>query len=179
MKLIKEISLVIIVGAILGLILTQAIERQEKYECQKWQGWLNDYSLYVPADWQKTQCGRQGINLGEIAKEAEAVKKEETKPKEASYHEIYSAVFGYNSEIGQTDSEPFIMASGKRVYDGAIACPTRMPFGAKVVVKGKVFTCEDRMAERYRDGDYFDIWFASKEDAKNWGVVYTNVKIYD
>jgi 3D (Asp-Asp-Asp) domain-containing protein len=75
----------------------------------------------------------------------------------------------YNSEVGQTDADPEIMASNKKVYAGAIACPTKYAFGTKIKVAGKTYTCEDRMAERYRDGEYFDIWMESGIAADNWG----------
>lgn len=75
----------------------------------------------------------------------------------------------YNSEVGQTDADPEIMASNKKVYAGAIACPIKYSFGTKIKVAGKTYTCEDRMAEKYRDGEYFDIWMESGVAADNWG----------
>jgi len=75
----------------------------------------------------------------------------------------------YTSKIEQTDSDPEIMASNKKVYDGAIACPTKYAFGTKIKVAGKIYTCEDRMSEKYRDGEYFDIWMESEMAANNWG----------
>lgn len=75
----------------------------------------------------------------------------------------------YNSEVGQTDADPETMASNKKVYAGAIACPTKYAFGTKIKVAGKTYTCEDRMAERFRDGEYFDIWMESENAADNWG----------
>jgi 3D (Asp-Asp-Asp) domain-containing protein len=85
----------------------------------------------------------------------------------------------YNSEIGQTDADPEIMASNKKVYAGAIACPTKYAFGTKIKVAGKTYTCEDRMAERYRDGEYFDIWMESGTAADNFGrqnIAYEIIK---
>ncbi len=73
----------------------------------------------------------------------------------------------YTSEASQTDSTPFIMASGKRVYDGAIA-NNCLPFGNKVEVNGKTYTVEDRMNKRY-GCDHFDIWFKSKAEALKFG----------
>ncbi len=82
---------------------------------------------------------------------------------------IMAEVSAYTSEVNQTDDDPFTMASGKHVYDGAIACPDRFPFGTKVEIDGKVYTCEDRMNARYRDGNYFDIWMSNKAEAINFG----------
>jgi 3D (Asp-Asp-Asp) domain-containing protein len=75
----------------------------------------------------------------------------------------------YTSRVSETDSDPFTMASGKKVYDGAIACPLKYKFGTKIEVKGKVYTCEDRMNSRYQNGEYFDIWFESYDEAIKFG----------
>jgi 3D (Asp-Asp-Asp) domain-containing protein len=77
---------------------------------------------------------------------------------------IFSA---YNAEVGQTDADPFSMASGRRVYDGAIA-NNCLPFGTKVEVNGKAYTVEDRMNVRY-GCDHFDIFMWSKADALKFG----------
>lgn len=81
-------------------------------------------------------------------------------------------VTGYSSTESQTDDTPFIMASGKRVYDGAIACPRKYKFGQKVEITGKIYTCEDRKNIRYESypEEWFDIWFESQELALNWGI---------
>lgn len=84
----------------------------------------------------------------------------------------------YNSEAGQTDSTPFITASGDRVYDGGIACPSRFKFGTKVEVKGKIYKCNDRMNTRYSTGNYFDIWTEEKQDALTFGRQSLQVKVY-
>lgn len=76
-------------------------------------------------------------------------------------------VSGYSSEVGQTDSTPFIMASNKRVYDGAIANNCK-DFGEKVWLMGKEYTVEDRMNRRY-DCTHYDIWFESKDEALAFG----------
>jgi 3D (Asp-Asp-Asp) domain-containing protein len=55
----------------------------------------------------------------------------------------------YNAEEGQTDSDPFTMASGKRVYEGAVASNCH-PFGTKVEIEGLgTFEVQDRMNSRY------------------------------
>ena len=40
-----------------------------------------------------------------------------------------------------------IMASGRPVYEGAVACPRWLKLGTKVRVDGKIYTCEDRYAK--------------------------------
>lgn len=76
-------------------------------------------------------------------------------------------VTAYSSEVGQTDSTPFLTASGQRVRDGIIACPRHLPFGTMVEIQGKVFICEDRMNIRYTNN--YDIWMESKTEALAWG----------
>lgn len=89
---------------------------------------------------------------------------------------IQAIVYGYSSEISQTDDTPEIMASGETVYRGAIACPARLSFGTKVVVENKIFTCEDRMHKRYQDKEVYDIWYPDKKSAITHGK--KNLTIY-
>jgi len=41
-----------------------------------------------------------------------------------------------------------LMASGKPVHVGAIACPRFLPLGTQVAISGQHYTCEDRYLER-------------------------------
>lgn len=90
---------------------------------------------------------------------------------------IDATVYAYNSVEGQTDGNPRVMADAFYVYDGAIACPSRIPFFTRVRILGRTYTCHDRMAARYRDGDNFDIWMESVEDARDWGVKNLTVEV--
>lgn len=97
---------------------------------------------------------------------------------ESKYIETFIAeVTAYNSEVSQTDSDPFIAANGKNVFDGGIACPARYKFGTRIEIEGRVYECNDRMAKRYRGGNFVDIWMESKEDSKNWGRKTLEIKI--
>lgn len=91
-------------------------------------------------------------------------------------------VTNYTPEKGQTDARPREMASGKDVYDGAIATGDRsVPFGTKVYIPElkKEFTVEDRMNKRFdksskQQRDFIDIVHAkankkTKEKAINFG----------
>ena len=73
----------------------------------------------------------------------------------------------YNAEVGQTDSDPFTMASGKKVFEGAVA-NNCLPFGTKVKVGEKIYEVQDRMNSRY-DCDHFDIYMESYDDAIKFG----------
>lgn len=82
---------------------------------------------------------------------------------------IVASVSGYTSRPQETDDDPFITASGDHVYDGGVACPSWLAFGDKVLISGKVYTCNDRMNVRYRQGNYFDIWFSDLDAALSHG----------
>lgn len=82
---------------------------------------------------------------------------------------IEATVTAYSSSEDETDDRPWEMASGRTVYEGAIACPSRFEFGTRIVIDETIYTCEDRMNKRYRDGNYFDIWMGSKVDALKYG----------
>lgn len=77
----------------------------------------------------------------------------------------------YSSTSDQTDDDPFIMASGKYVYDGAIAA-NFLPFGTKVrfpeIYGDKIFTVEDRMNRRF--SDRIDIWMETRREAEIFGI---------
>lgn len=55
----------------------------------------------------------------------------------------------YNPEIGQTDADPYTMANGEKVYEGAIASNC-YPIGTKLKLEGfGEFTVADRMNKRF------------------------------
>lgn len=77
-------------------------------------------------------------------------------------------VTAYTASVDETDASPLIMASGKMVYLGAIACPRSIDLGEKIEIKGLgVYTCEDRMNIRYTNN--FDIFMTTKAEALKFG----------
>ena len=76
-------------------------------------------------------------------------------------------VTAYSSTVDQCDSTPFITADGSRVSEGGIACPRYIPFDTLVKIDDKIYTCNDRMNTRY--AHRFDIWFADREQATQFG----------
>lgn len=123
----------------------------------------------VGAGWGYTYIYHHASDLFEsktvVIKVAEAAKIEEVKEEEVEKTiGIFSA---YNAEAAQTDADPFIMASGKKVYKGAIA-NNCLPFGTKVKVNGKIKVVEDRMNSRY-DCNHFDIFMDSYDEAIQFG----------
>jgi len=80
-------------------------------------------------------------------------------------------VTAYSSTPDQTDSTPFITASGSHVRDGIVAC-NFLSFGTYVrfpdMYGDKVFVVEDRMA--LRNSHKIDIWFPTRSEAYQFGV---------
>ncbi|TAK05051.1 hypothetical protein EPO33_03590 [Patescibacteria group bacterium] len=88
-------------------------------------------------------------------------------------------VTAYSSTPDQTDSTPFITASGTHVRDGVFAA-NFLPIGTRVkipeVYGDKIFIVEDRMNARYRV--HGDIWMETREQAKKWGIKYVTLEVY-
>lgn len=86
----------------------------------------------------------------------------------------------YNSEIGQTDSTPFITASGTHVRPGVIAA-NFLPIGTRVKIPDlygdQVFVVEDRMNARYHKR--VDIWMEHHADAIAFGVKNIAIEVYN
>jgi hypothetical protein len=78
-----------------------------------------------------------------------------------------AVVTAYTSTRRQTSSHPRITASGKRVFDGVVACPRRFPFGTKVLIAGKIYECLDRLNLKY--DSRFDIWKPNTRAARVFG----------
>ena len=87
----------------------------------------------------------------------------------------------YSSTVAQTDSTPFITASGSTVRDGIVA-NNMLPFGTEIRIPelygDKVFVVEDRMHSK--KGDYHvDIWFPSYGEAINFGAKTTYIEVLE
>jgi 3D (Asp-Asp-Asp) domain-containing protein len=90
-------------------------------------------------------------------------------------------ITAYSSRVEETDSTPFVTASGKTVADGIIA-NNMLPFGAKIRIPelygDKIFVVEDRMHQR--KGKYhIDIWFPEYSQAKEFGAKLTYIEILE
>jgi len=79
---------------------------------------------------------------------------------------------GYSSTVEQTDSTPFITASGSTVKDGIVA-NNLLPFGTEIRIPelygDKIFVVEDRMNKR-KGYYHVDIWFPEYAQAKEFGA---------
>ena len=94
---------------------------------------------------------------------------------------ITMVVTAYSSTVSQTDSDPFITASGDWVRDGIVA-NNLLPFGTKIripeIYGEKVFVVKDRM--HWRKGYYhLDIWFPDYWEAKSFGKTSAYIEILE
>lgn len=125
---------------------------------------------------QKTNADFVDTNQGKIL----YILKTETQIQKIS-KKIKAVVTAYSSTPDQTDSTPFITASGKPVAENIVA-NNMLPFGTKIRIPelygDKVFIVGDRMNKRM--GDYrFDLWMTSRSLALNFGVKTTEVEILE
>lgn len=93
------------------------------------------------------------------------------------YEKIIGIVSMYNAIEGQTDESPLITASGSLVNSKTAACPIWLKFGSRIRVLGQEFICTDRMAKRYREGNYFDLIAPDIETALNFGRKKVSVEL--
>lgn len=107
-----------------------------------------------------------------------AIKKHRPKIKIISIKKSSTIVTAYSSTVDQTDSTPFINASGKRVRFGTVAC-NFLPLGTKIKFDNfypqLVFVVEDRMNKRFNNR--IDIWFPSRAQATAFGKRKMNYQI--
>jgi len=82
----------------------------------------------------------------------------------------------YSSSPDETDSNPFITASGSHVHVGTLAT-NFLPFGTRVRIGNITYTVEDRMNSRYNGLYIVDVWYPSKGEAINFGVRVLEMEI--
>lgn len=120
-------------------------------------GWSTAYTLY-----NEQTTYSISVEQPRIIEEAKA---EAVAPVEVWSKAEFSA---YTASSDETDGSPLVMASGKMVYKGAIACPRGIAFGSVIEVRGGgKFVCEDRMNSRYEN--HFDIFMLTKTEALQFG----------
>jgi 3D (Asp-Asp-Asp) domain-containing protein len=89
----------------------------------------------------------------------------------------HATVTAYSSSPDETWGDPFITASGRRVFDGLVACPRKIPFGTKVRIGDRDYECHDRLHPKY--DDRFDIWMSSKDEALEFGKQRLRVEVIE
>jgi 3D (Asp-Asp-Asp) domain-containing protein len=112
---------------------------------------------------------------------ASYVAKESNKEEQKNVKKIKVFLTAYSSTPDQTDSDPFVTASGKYVEDGIVA-NNMLPFGTKIRIPelygDKIFEVQDRMHRRKSDYQ-FDIWFPERQLAVNFGVKTAEIEILE
>ena len=95
-------------------------------------------------------------------------------PKISGFH---ATVTAYSSSPDETWGNPFVTASGRRVFDGLVACPRTLAFGTKVRIRERTYHCYDRLHRKY--DDRFDIWMSSKNAALAFGKQILLVEVVE
>jgi 3D (Asp-Asp-Asp) domain-containing protein len=91
------------------------------------------------------------------------------------FESINAIVTAYEAEEAQTDSSPFLTASGYDLRGGKnVIANNCLDFGSAVILNGKTYFVEDRLASRY-GCQYFDVYMPS--GAKEFGKQFINLTI--
>jgi 3D (Asp-Asp-Asp) domain-containing protein len=91
--------------------------------------------------------------------------------------EITATITQYTPRPEETDSTPFITASGKRVEEGMIA-NNCLEFGTIVEIENEFYVVEDRMNKRF-GCNHFDILVFDLGKAIEFGKRNTTVTVYN
>lgn len=98
---------------------------------------------------------------------------------ETEIKEINVIVTAYSSTPDQTDGDPYTTAAGTQVERGVVA-NNDLPFGTKIkfpeLYGDEIFVVEDRL-HWSKESNHVDIWFPSREEAEEFGVKKTYIKI--
>jgi 3D (Asp-Asp-Asp) domain-containing protein len=93
---------------------------------------------------------------------------------------FHTTITGYSSTVDQTNSDPFITASGHWVRDGIVAA-NFLPFGTQIRIPeafgDKIFVVKDRMNRRHNNR--VDVWFQTRQQALNFGIKYTYIEVVE
>lgn len=152
--------------------------------CGKWTiGWVILWSAIAGSTWtyvidhRNELVGTRTITIETAHAETTNDTKTAENTAERKIESLNGEFTAYSAGDGYTPGTT--MASTKEVYEGAMACPSKYELGTKIKVNGKTYTCEDRMAKRFRDGEYFDIYMASQDEAIKFGrkeIAYEVIK---
>lgn len=170
---IGAVIIVIMMIIVMFFVGQYAMNQQEIIDCERFAQWNQEYRLFHVDEAMREECSSVGVDI------PIRIETPDGDIHIPEYEEIKANIYAYNSVTSQTDNDPYTNASGHRAGDGSIACPDRYEFGTKVEYDGKIYTCDDRMNQRYRSGNNFDIWMANRDDAIRFGVKKNQlIKIY-
>ncbi|MCX6793336.1 MAG: hypothetical protein NTY12_04935 [Candidatus Falkowbacteria bacterium] len=90
----------------------------------------------------------------------------------------------YNSEVGQTDSDPCTTANGFNLCSNGkedSVAANFLPFGTKIMIPDlfgdRVFVVRDRMNKRF--SNRVDVWMLKRSDALKFGVRHAQIVILE
>lgn len=137
--------------------------------------WSYD-SLYQSIQGFTTLTNNSTIQSGAVTS---VTNPSDSKPKTKTVAKTYTvSASAYSSSVDETDDTPFITAKGTYVRDGIVAA-NFLPFGTAIKIPAiygnKIFVVEDRMNSRYNLN--VDVWFPSKELAKQFGRKTIKIEI--
>jgi len=137
------------------------------------------YSVASQIDWlgpEKTDDLKKAIDITSFNYSLPKIPSKQFEIKKT----IYTTVTAYSSSVDECGADPFTMASGDRVFDGAIA-HQYLPFNTKVrfpeVFGEKIFVVKDRLGPQFTSYYHVDMWVHSKVEAKAWGARVVKMEI--
>ena len=161
MNTLRKVSGILIALAIMSIgIVAQAHASDSAWSLDSFYQAINNISLSNTTNSDSSQTSVTAQN-----------KPSDSKTKAKTVAKTYSVIAtAYSSSVDETDSTPFITAKGTYVRDGIIAA-NFLPFGTAVKIPAiygnKIFVVEDRMNQRF--SDRIDLWFPSKQAARQFG----------
>ena len=102
----------------------------------------------------------------------------QTVTNESDLYSFEAVVTAYTANEDETDSEPCIASSNYNIchlHDEHImiaACPAHLPYWTIVIIGDDEYVCLDRMAKRFRNGNYFDLFFGQGKDAYDKAIQF-------
>ena len=103
-----------------------------------------------------------------------------TKAKSEEIPGVLRQVTAYSELDSCHTGKSCLMASGKKAYIGAVACPREIKLGTKVIIDNTPYICEDRTSAQH-NGRY-DIFYGygkeSYKTALQFGVQSKEVRIF-
>jgi 3D (Asp-Asp-Asp) domain-containing protein len=91
-------------------------------------------------------------------------------------YSVLASISAYTPRKEETDSAPFITASGEMVRNGIVA-NNCLPFYSIIEIEGEKYVVLDRMNKRYGCG-FYDIFTWNLDEALNFGRQKLEVKVY-
>ena len=137
---------------------------------------ITSSTLYTPAIFEAPRFEKESLPTLASQNPATLTIKKPVKYVVRNTHKMW--VTAYTSRPEETDSTPFITASGSYVHNGIVAT-NALPIGTLIRIPehfgDRIFRVEDRMNARYTNN--IDVWFEGLKDARKFGKKYTTIEV--